>query len=134
MLKILILVAAMMTASSSLASDYPSLVFEMADGNNITLPSDGLTMEFNGSLLVASVGGTLIDIPVEELSKFYFSSDISGVLEVSGVAEECDSVRVFTAAGVYVGEFPSTNEARTNLQSGIYIIKSAHQTSKTVIK
>ena len=85
MKKLLIAVAACTMALLTRADggyDYPYMVFTTTDGQQTTVPTDGLQMEFvDGTLKVTSQTGELT-LPMDNLAEMHFSeTDIATGIE-----------------------------------------------------
>lgn len=119
-------------ALSASAAEYPVMSFETADGSVQSVSSDNLTMSFSAESLFADHSGGRLEIPVSNLRKFYFVADPSSV--VAPGAETDGSVEVFSATGIGMGRYASEADAKSSLPAGLYVMKSASRTFKTIVK
>ncbi len=116
---------------SVFASDYPVMKFGLADGSDVSVQSDGLSMTFDNDRLLVSHSVGLSEIDLSKLTKFYFSGNSSSIESVQDTPGE---VEVFSTTGIYLGSYPSDSEARSALADGFYIFRTNTKTYKTNIK
>lgn len=95
------------------------------------MPVENLEMRFAGGILSAGYSDDTIEIPVADLKKFYFVSELTGV-DFASILE--DEAEVYTTTGLCLGRFSSVEEAKCSLPSGLYIVKSGTQISKIAVK
>lgn len=123
-------IAAASTVAS--ASDYPTMKFELGDGSSLTFASDGLSLAFEGNVLRADHSGGVASIALDQLTKFYFVADPSGVASLN--PGETQTVTVYSITGLQLGEYESVVDARKALPKGLYIFKTAQKTFKTTVE
>lgn len=118
----LLLFCVLAGASTALAADYPSMVFELKDGSTLRVNSERLSIRFDETNLTATHSDGTDRISLSDLSKLYFTTDAASLAEVA--ADLSGEVDVFTAAGIHTGHYQSAQEALNALPEGFYIIKS----------
>lgn len=123
------IVSGLMALSSGLAVMATPLTLELRDGSKLEIESTDLDMTFDSGMLKASWNSGVKEIPVSQLSSFYFQSTPSGLEESVGQ----ESFEVFSIDGCSLGRFDSLEESRNSLSEGLYIIKSQSGTFKTSI-
>ncbi len=133
MKKIATLIAALAVSSALSAQARLSLVFRMADGSEYVVAADGLTATVDGDKLLVSNSSGTQTIALGTLEKMYFSGEESA-LESPETADDVPSMRVYTAAGVYVGSYGSAAEASNALPAGIYLFQTSSGTRKYKIR
>ena len=102
-------------------------------GINYTIVVDGLTMNIQeGVLTVSNREGQNLSLPVSELSKFYFVSDLSSLTAIT--VTDGDEAYIYTLQGIRVGHFASVTDAQSSLNSGIYVCVTPKRTFKLVVK
>lgn len=124
----LLLFCVLAGASTALAADYPSMVFELKDGSTLRVNSERLSIRFDETNLTATHSDGTDRISLSDLSKLYFTTDAASLAEVA--ADFSGEVDIFTAAGIHTGHYQSAQEALNALPEGIYIIKSGDITLK----
>jgi len=133
MKKILLLVLLMIGTCASYADDYtyPYLVFETAGGakTSVTI-SEGTITIADGQL---TIGGHTFAL--SDLSKMYFSTTTTGIVEVAVDDNLNDNgcVDVYDLNGRKVLS-EGDSESLSSLPKGIYIVKSGRKTYKVAIK
>lgn len=114
------------------ATDFPSITFQLSDGSSKTLSSENLSMTFQDGNLVATNSDGTFQIPVAEISKFYFDSGTL-VETIAGTSSKT-GVKAFSTTGAYLGSFESSEKAHETLSPGVYILRSGNNSIKTVVK
>lgn len=117
---------------SGFALDYPGMAFELADGSVLSVASGDLSMCFTAENFLVDHSDGRLEIPIADLSKFYFVSDYSAV--VSPESEADRKVEVFSGTGLRLGVYDSEAAAKAVLPRGLYVMKSVSRTFKTIVK
>lgn len=133
MKKLLLIVAAFLPALTASAYDYPYLLFTCADGTQKALNVDRLTLDIVDGKLVLANSLETHQIPLAELARMNFVSDLQGVDRLESDASE-QAVEVFTLSGVSLGSFADSEAARRALGSGIYIVKQGPRVAKLAVR
>ncbi len=118
--------------TAALAVSAASLTFELRDGSTFQVGTDDLAMSFVQSNLVASWNGGSKEIPVSQLSSFYFQAVPTSLVDFADATDL--SVEIFSIDGRSLGRFDSLDIARNSLAGGLYVVKSQSETFKTVIR
>lgn len=129
MKKLLFFLFTLCFALSANADNYKYLSFELTDGRVQSISVTDLTLTFSNDNLVASDGTT---IPLSQLSKMFFS-ETSGITEMPTVSHT-GKVEVYNPSGSKVGTFENSQEAKSKLPKGIYIIKDEQRINKIAIQ
>lgn len=114
------------------ASDYPMMKFELGDGSSLTLATDGLSLAFEDGVLRAEHSGGVASIALDQLTKFYFVADPSGIESLN--PGDTQRVTVYSITGMQLGVYESVDDARKVLPKGLYIFKTAQKTFKTTVE
>lgn len=132
MKKFLFLLFIMIGTLSAHADDYtyPYLVFETTDGTKTSVAVDGITFTIADGQLVA--GGQTFSLA--DLSKMYFSTTTTGITNVNDSDNVNGEVSIYTLSGISLGKFQNVDAAKTALNKGIYVVKSANTTYKIAVK
>lgn len=105
------------------AGNYPYLTFELTDGSKCSVAAESLSLTISGSTLTA---GTQTFV-LTNLSKMYFSAtnETTGIktLTLSDLNEATD---IYNLKGEKV--------SRTQMQRGVYVVKTQNGTFKVVVK
>lgn len=114
----------------AMGADYPWLTFKMADGNEMSVASEGLTINYiDGYLQLKS---TTVDqsILCEEVKSMKFSAT---PVSVDGISDILSSeAEYFDLSGKNMGIFTTVDDARKDLPSGTYIVRSKDKTIKLI--
>ncbi len=124
MKRLLFLMMMMMGMLVTQAADYPYLTFETTDGNKISVSTESLTLTISGTTLTAgNQSFTLVN-----LSKMYFSTTDEGTTGISEtmVADLDEATDIYDLKGNKV--------SRSQMQKGVYIVKTAKGTFKVTAK
>lgn len=127
------LIAALLIGFHANAASYefPYLTFVTNSGET-TLSVEALTISISESnLIVTNESGTQT-FALQDLTKMYFSSSITGVNSV--ITQEDGEVEVFALNGVSMGKYANTNTAIEALKSGVYVLKANGKTIKIAVK
>lgn len=124
MKRLLFLMMMMMGMLVTQAADYPYLTFETTDGNKISVSTESLTLTISGTTLTAgNQSFTLVN-----LSKMYFSTtdeSTTGISETM-VADLDEATDIYDLKGNKV--------SRSQMQKGVYIVKTPKGTFKVTAK
>lgn len=134
MKKLILLLTATVLTMSAHAYDYPYLTFQNSDGTQTSVSVESLSITVNDGNLVCTNSDGTTNISIAELSKMFFSTDgtPTGISAVS--TKTSGDVEIYTLTGISLGKFQSLSQAKDNLNSGIYLIKSDTGTSKIAIR
>lgn len=131
MKRILALLLITTICSELMAEDYQVMTFENNDGSQTSIAASGLTITFANGQLIGVNGNTSMTLPLTQLQKMFFSNTTS----IDSPAKSDDTpTSIYTLNGVLVGMFSSFDEAKSQLHSGVYIVKTDKKTFKTTIK
>lgn len=131
--------------------EYPYLTFVTSNGSVTSVALNSYSMDVEnesdtkaalklevseeGKLVAVSPDGD-ISFTLTDLSKMYFSdSDETSLTD--GIIEskaESTSTEVFTVSGISLGKFSNMNEAKSALNTGIYIFKTNNKQLKISIQ
>lgn len=109
------------------------LVFETTNGAKIPFNAKNLTMNVNGADLDVTNDETSAKLTLSELTKMYFSTDISAINSPE-ITPKSESVEIFSLSGISLGKNISIEEAKKNLSTGVYLFKSESGTTKSSVK
>ncbi|MBD5284226.1 MAG: hypothetical protein HDS31_06455 [Bacteroides sp.] len=108
------------------------LKVDLRDGTILLIDSEGLEMTFSSSALQIESKEGRKDIPLSEISSFYFQAVPSSVADLEGNA--VSTVELFSVDGCPMGRFASLEEAEALLSRGTYIVKSQSGTNKILFR
>lgn len=135
MKRILLMMVVMVATIVAHAYDYPYLTLQTASGTTTSVAVDDLVLTVSDGQLVVTNDDGSVTFTLSELSKMYFSTTASGVpTAVSTVPVADGQVEVYTTGGIFVGSYDSVAAAKSNLRSGVYVMKTNERTIKTVVK
>lgn len=132
MKKTLLIGVALACTSTCMAADMLPLTIELTDGTSKTLQSENLTMAFQEGSLVATNNDGVFQTPTSRITRFYFAGGSDGVDGVETAT--LSNVDVFSATGVFMGNFESADEAGKALTPGLYIMRAGNKSFKTVVR
>ena len=124
-MKRLLFILMMMTGALAMqAGDYPYLTFETTDGNKVSVSTESLTLTVSGTTLTAgNQSFTLVN-----LSRMYFStSDESTTGIIETLAVDLNEV-----TDIY--DLKGNKVSRSQMQKGVYIVKTPKGTFKVTAK
>lgn len=124
----LLLISVLAGATTAIASDFPSMVFELKDGSTLRVNSERLTITFDDNNLTAKHSDGSNTISLSDLSKLYFTTDAASLIELD--ANVLGEVDIYTTGGIHAGHYQSAQEAMNVLPEGVYLIKSGDITLK----
>lgn len=117
------------------AEEYGYLSFQKIDGSVVSVGVEGLTIIVSEGRLVVANAAENQEIALDELAQMFFStSTTSGISEIAAEHTGNKTLRAYTLAGVYVGEFATIDEAKSELGSGMYVVKDNDNTTKIAVK
>ncbi|MCH4146844.1 MAG: hypothetical protein LKG25_07325 [Prevotella sp.] len=111
---------------------YNYLTFTTTTGEQ-SIAVSNLKVTFSGGKLIATNTSTSEAFTLTALTKMYFSNTLTGISEIAADNGNA-SVEVFSVSGVSLGKYNTLDIARTSLQSGVYVVKSASKTYKITVK
>ena len=119
--------------TTMLAGDYNYMTFTKADGTAASIGVSNLEMTISDGKLVATNGSETLTLTPADLAKMAFTENATAITSATTDSND-GTVKVFNAAGMYVGEYANADEARQHLTAGVYIIKSKSLTSKLSVR
>ncbi len=133
MRKIIAAFVALLCCSYMHAQDYAYMGFVKADGSELTVNAENLTMTFvDGALHVEASDNSLV-IPVSELSKMFFTNNVvTGIQEFSSATNE--KKYVYSLSGAFLGVFENMESVRQSCGKGVYLVKENGKTSKLAVR
>ncbi|MBB3703511.1 T9SS type A sorting domain-containing protein [Alloprevotella rava] len=152
MKRISILAAFLLLAAGAKAQTYSYLTFQQTDGTQKSLTANGLKITFSGNTLTATSAEGTTTLPLTGLSKMFFTSEVSGVLNPTGgqtlvtigessisvLAPVGTTIRVYTTDGRLLTNFRKrwngTEEICSGLERGLYLVSVGSVTSKVYIR
>ena len=121
-------------AMTTSAGNPLSLVFQTADGSSKSIDAKALAITISEGNLIADNGSESLQFALTNLSKMYFSSESTGI-DITVADFNQGPVKVYTTAGVFVGEFNSVAEASGQLSPSTYVITNQdNKTLKIIVK
>lgn len=137
---LLSLICSLAMGATSHAQSLDYLTFRTTNGNEQSLPIDGLKMTFsNGQLLVHTPAEQAV-FALDDLSCFFFTAEASAVHPVEDGAIRVSIVngrlQTNAPAGSRIAIYATDGRqvAGTGLHPGTYIVKVNNQTFKTLAK
>lgn len=119
---------------TSYAENPLSLVFQTIDGNSKSIDAKALAITFSDGNLIADNGNESLQFALTDLSRMYFSNENAGV-DITIADFNQGPVKVYTTAGVFMGEFNSVAEASRQLPPATYVINlNDNKTLKIIVK
>lgn len=152
MKRISILAAFLLLAVGAKAQTYSYLTFQQTDGTQKSLTANGLKITFSGNTLTATSAESTTTLPLTGLTKMFFASEVSGVLNPTGgqtlvtigessisvLAPVGTTIRVYTTGGRLLFNFrkrwSGTEEICSGLERGLYLVSVGSVTSKVYIR
>lgn len=152
MKRISILAAFLLLAVGAKAQTYSYLTFQQTDGTQKSLTANGLKITFSGNTLTATSAEGTTTLPLTGLTKMFFASEVSGVLNPTGgqtlvtigegsisvLAPVGTTIRVYTTGGRLLTNFrkrwSGTEEICSGLERGLYLVSVGSVTSKVYIR
>ena len=124
-MKRLLLFLMMMTGTLAMqAGDYPYLTFETTDGNKVSVSTESLTLTVSGTTLTAgNQSFTLVN-----LSRMYFSTSDESTTGIS----ETVTADLNEVTDIY--DLKGNKVSRSQMQKGVYIVKTPKGTFKVTAK
>lgn len=120
-----------LAASLAASANYNSLEFKFTDGSSQVVDADGLVINVEGDYLnVTNLKGVSLSLAAASLESMQFTDTEAGV---SSIIAGNSAVEVFNLQGVSFGKFDSLEEARNNLNSGTYVMKSENGESVKIL-
>lgn len=114
------------------ADEYAYLSFETSDGSLESVSIESLSMTFSDNrLIVENVDGKK-EFSVADLGRMFFSATPSGITDVKTAANGYRDV--YTVSGMFVGRFAAGEDLKSELKSGLYIIKDNSNTTKIMVR
>ena len=147
-----ILAAFLLLAAGAKAQTYSYLTFQQTDGTQKSLTANGLKITFSGNTLIATSAEGTTTLPLTGLTKMFFASEVSGVLNPTGgqtlvtigegsisvLAPVGITIRVYTTGGRLLANFrkrwSGTEEICSGLEHGLYLVSVGSVTSKVYIR
>lgn len=152
MQRIFTLAAFLLLTMGAKAQTYSYLTFQHTDGTQKSLTANGLKITFSGNTLTATSMEGTTTLALTDLSKMFFTSEVSGVLNptdgqtlvtigersVSVSAPVGTTIRVYTTDGRLLTTFRKrwngTEEICAGLERGLYLVSVGSVTSKVYIR
>jgi len=119
-----------------LAADftYKYLVVKGSDGMQTSLASEGLKLTFDdGQLLAVNDNGSKT-FTLTDLASMHFSETGSTTGIDKQLTADSQELNVYTLSGMYVGTFDSMSNLKSQLQSGVYVVKQNKKSTKIIVK
>lgn len=133
MKKLLTIMAIVVAATTTMAAEYPYMVFRQTDGSTIVVKSEALRLSVNDGTLTVSHADGQQTLTMSNLVSMQFSKDGSGVESL--VIDAAIPVEVYNTAGLCIGRYDNLDAARTAINAGgVYIIKTEKGTAKIYIQ
>ncbi len=112
---------------------YAYLTLETSDGTTQSVALSSLTLAISdGRLVLTNTAGTQT-FALTELSKMYFTTNNTTGLKATTFAEDTP-VEIHSLTGIQMGTYDNISQARTALESGIYVVKAMGRTYKIAVK
>ncbi|MGN0069836.1 MAG: hypothetical protein ACI4UC_05460 [Alloprevotella sp.] len=127
----LISLFSMLTVCQVFADGYGFLTVQKSDGSQMSFVADGLTITFADGQFKAVADGKETQLALSELQKMFFSESSTGI---ESIVQSDAAVELFTLSGVRIGRFSSAASLPSNLEKGVYVVKTNGKTSKIAVK
>lgn len=116
------------------ADDYTYLAFQTSDSTVSTVSVNNLVITFSGTQLLAVSSDDSKTFTLSDLSQMYFTNtSTSGIKSVS--IDKLDGpVKAYSTDGIFMGTFNTSDDAKTKLPKGIYILRQGNKTAKLITK
>lgn len=132
MKKFLLAVIALAAMSTASAYDFPYLKFTHADGRELVIGTDGLTITPVDGKLVATNGSETLTLTPADLTKMAFAAT-NAVGDIAAEAPE-GPVQVYSLSGCALKSYAGIEEAKADLAPGLYIVRQAGKVVKLAVK
>lgn len=119
------LLAIIALAATFGSAKYNYMEFVTDDGASLYISADNLSITIDGDKVTATSGSDQLDFDTASLSLMRFSPNGSSAVENLEISTS-DAVVFYTTDGKYAGEFRSLGDARSSLETGIYVVKLAN--------
>lgn len=131
MKKLIMTMAAMTVGMTASADVYPYLSFETNEGEVVSVGVENLQMTFeDGKLMVSATDGTK-EFAVADLSRMFFSAT-TAIKEIPVTTNHKKAV--YSLSGTFLGSYATTDDIRTALGNGTYIVKDNNNATKIMAK
>lgn len=107
------------------------LTFQTTDNNISSIEAKSLTMSVNDNKLFVSNGNESLEFDLAKLAKMYFTGDRTSLKLVS-IDINGSEVTAYTLDGRDVGKFASVAAAVSSLPVGVYVLRTADNTTLKV--
>ena len=152
MKRIFTLAVVLLLVLAGKAQTFSYLTFQQTDGTQRSLTANGLKITFSGGNLVATSAEGVTTLPLGVLSRMFFSSQATGVVDptmdhrrvivqdgqISVTAPAGSVVRVYTAQGRLftnvLKRWNGTEEICSGMEHGLYLVSVAGVTTKVYIR
>lgn len=115
------------------AVTYSWLVFSMADGTEVSVASENLSITYENHLLKLFSPTVDQTISLENVKEMHFNAQQSGLNTfLASQGAECDNFQVYDLNGLSLGKFVSMEDMRSVLKSGVYVIKTPNCQMKVI--
>lgn len=120
-------------ASVPMWAEYNSISFNFSDGKVENFSSEGLLIKVdNGILNVSNSKGENLSVDASQLKSMQFNISEAGIATLPDLET---AVKVYSAEGIYMGEYSNIDSARLALPEGVYVLKSDKgQIIKMIVK
>jgi len=126
MKKVLLTLLMIVASLSVQAYDYPYLAFQHTDGTIKTLSVESLTITVSNGQLVATNGDGSTTFTLSDLSKMYFSTEGTTGINTIENSSSAGETEIYDLQGRKV--------SRSEMKTGIYVIKTKNGTRKVNVK
>ncbi len=126
--KLAIIIASLAFPASAIAADLPWLTFRMADGTELSVAADNLSINYKDGNLILSSSTVEKILSVDQINSMRFTASSAGVEDVTDIQPAAGEY--YDLSGIKVGRFSSVDEAREALPSGVYVVRSGEVTFK----
>lgn len=116
-----------------MADEYNYLTFTKSDGTASSINISNLKLSVSGSNIIATNGSETLTLTLADLAKMAFTESSTAISAVTTDSTN-ESVEVFSITGAHIGTFANADEARGQLKTGVYILKSKSLTSKLSVR
>ncbi len=132
MKKVLLVIVSLIGFATAKAYDYPYLTFQNADGTEQSVSVEGLTITYADGQLSIVGNGVTQKLDAAQLSKMYFATEASSIETLN--RDNDGRVEIYSVFGIFLGNYDSAQQAVSALEKGVYVMKSASETHKIIVR
>lgn len=133
MKRVIISLAAAMSAFATEAANYPYLSFQKADGTILSVGVEALEMSFSDGKLIVSNSSGNYELNTADLKRMFFADNSETSINDTPAVQD-NSLQVYSTSGIYMGMYNNQQDFIQKSSKGVYIVKQNGKTFKMTVK